>query len=112
MTPEEKKQFQDLLAFKKDMQGLLEWKKQMESSNSLPLAVDRALSGRGFMKAGKPGYPDPDFDYITNDGFRHDLALTGAAQTITVPSFPVRFIKLGDGSNLYIPLHTYSEFGL
>lgn len=41
MTPEEKKQFEELLA----------WKKQMESSALFPLYVDQAIAGRGFIKA-------------------------------------------------------------
>lgn len=79
--------------------------------STIPLAIENAFTARGFINASKPGYPDTNFDYTTNEGFRQTIVLSGSAQSISVPAFPLRFMRLKDGSNFFIPLYTYAEFG-
>lgn len=84
--------------------------KKFEQSSTIPLEVDNAFCGRGFVKTYKPEIPDPAGDYTTNEGFRQTISLTGNAQDIVVPQFPHKFLEINDGSGLYIPLHAYFEF--
>ena len=97
---------------KKQVLELEKTVKALMQYSTIPLPIEQAFAGRGFVNALKPDIPDNNGDYTTNIGFRQTISLSGVAQDITVPAFPVRFMRLKDGSNLFIPLHTYAEFGI
>lgn len=91
-----------------------ELKKRLDKLNqypTIPLETEIAFNKRGFTETYPPAIPDAAGDYITNIGFRRNIDLSGAAETIIVPAYPYRFLKLKDGSNLYIPVYVYAEFG-
>lgn len=91
-----------------------ELKRRLDALNqyqTITLPTELAFIGRGFLNTYPPELPDVTGDYTANVGFRRTISLSGAAEDIIVPAYPIRFIKLKDGSNLYIPLYTYAEFG-
>lgn len=85
----------------------------LSESSTIPLNIDTAFMGRGFLKTKAPSLPGDGSSYITNGGFRTDIFITGDPQVITVPSFPIRFFEVLNpyGSNLFIPANTYEELG-
>jgi hypothetical protein len=78
----------------------------LSRESSIPYEVQESFKGRGFVNTSSPDYPPGDFDL--NEGFRRDVALTGEIQTITVPAYPYKFLRM-TGTNLYIPLHAFAE---
>ena len=75
--------------------------------NNIYNELDSTLRGKGFIKADSPNLP-PSSTYTSDSGFRRDIILSGAGETITVPAFPTSFRKEAN-SNFYIPLHTFSQ---
>lgn len=86
--------------------------KQIESlnqSSTITFQVDNSFQQRGFVKTLPIGTPYTGYD--TNQGFVRTISLTGAAEDITVPAYPVGWLQLLNqtGGTFWIPLYTFSE---
>lgn len=75
--------------------------------DSLNRRIESGLSDIGLLKTDKPSLP-PSSTYTTNTGFRRTISLSGNAEDIVVPAYPVKFLKMSN-ANFYIPVHTFSE---
>lgn len=92
---------------KKEIQELKRELNLLKASSTIPLEIDTALFGRGFVKTFDT--ESTSIEMTTNTGFRRTISLTGGAEDIIVPAYPVKWKKLSDQSNLYIALYTFSE---
>lgn len=97
----------DIEMLKREISQLRKEIDNMKIASNIPFEIDSAFQNRGFTKTEQS--EATSFDMTSNAGFRQTLSLTGGAEDIVVPAFPVRWKRLSDGSNLYIPLHAFSE---
>lgn len=91
-----------ILVLEKKISSLENQLKSLTSSNSIPLSLEQALSGRGFVDTFDLDLPS--VAPIAGMGFVQEIGLTGNIQTITVPEFPPTYLQIKNKPGHYIPV--------
>jgi hypothetical protein len=84
----------------------------LKSGPSFPFEIQKAIEFRGFVRTTPPAPPDFNGDYVSNEGFRRTIGLSGLEEDIVVPAYPLYFLKIQNedrAENLYIPAYAYAE---
>jgi hypothetical protein len=80
---------------------------QLKETSSIPYEISGALEGRDFLTTFNPE-DAPSGAEIAGHGFIDEIGLTGEEQTISIPAFPTKFLKVKSknyqGTPIYIPI--------
>lgn len=74
----------------------------LKRAGSIPVEIDLAFQGRGFIRTDKP--ETATAVQVADAGFRRSIDLSGGAEAIIVPAYPTKFVKIVN-TNFYVPLH-------
>ena len=90
----------ELETLKREIEELKIWKKSLENSSSIPLSIDQALTGRGYVKT--------NLKLSTKGVDTEDVSVNeGGVATYAVMNDPDGFLEIYlNGTTYYIPYFT------
>ncbi len=101
MTPEQEKKFNEALATIAKLQATIE---SLKTANSIPLDIQQALKGRGFLKVLNYEQIDP----LAWDSLNIEVPTDPPFPVI---EFPIRWLRIDDQNNWYIPVYGLQNLG-